>query len=322
MPRTTRAFTLLELLLSVGIIALLVTLVVASMRTVRTSASRADSMGALRQMSVGFASYSTDHRQQILPGYIDETLFGNGLFFANLKARLANGEVLDALDSGSYVWRLAPYLDHAWTTFFRETEPRVVGQFSNEFGGGNFGPAETSEYDGGIAERPAYGLNSIFVGGDSQHGSVASRNPWGTANVPFAATRLSQVLNPSRLIIFAPAAKAAVSGAETYENPEVGYCELRPPYFPVDGEVSDNYDSPQWDIGVKGLVQAATGADLASGAGLPIDRTGGDKIPVIHLDGSGTVEQIGAISRDMVRWNPHETMKPHRKWSGSPNTGK
>ncbi len=322
MRHTSRAFTLLELLLSVGIVALLVTLVVASMRTVRTSASRADSLGALRQMSMGFAGYSTDHRQQTLPGYIGEDLFAPTAFFENVKPRLQFGDLLGAPDRQSYVWRLAPYVDNAWTTFFRETEPRILSLFESEYQSGIFGPAGTSDFQGGISERPAYGLNSIFVGGDSVHGgsNVTDRNPWnGTDPSVFAATRLSQVLNPSRLIIFAPAAKAAAVGTETYENPEIGFCELRPPFFPIDGETAGDYASPQWELGAGGAVQRSTDADFSSGAGLLIDRTGGDKVPVIHLDGSGSVEQIGMLAYDMVRWNPFETMKPHRKWNGSPN---
>ena len=58
------------------------------------------------------------------------------------------------------------------------------------------------------SRTPAFGMNSIFVGGDSKHGGnyVTSRNPWtGSAGEVLAATRMSEVKNPSKLIVSSPA---------------------------------------------------------------------------------------------------------------------
>ncbi|MHC4414055.1 MAG: type II secretion system protein [Planctomycetota bacterium] len=309
MSRSLTAFTLLELLVSVAIMALLVGLVAMSLRGVRSSASRAESTGALRQILAGYAGYSNDHRQRLLPGYVDATLFGPGQPFEGHTAKLPAGEPLDPLDTQSYVWRLAPYLDDAWRAFFIDLDAGSLSNLQAEFESGVYGPyGDNSPPLGGISERPAYGLNSIFVGGDSAHGGagVVNRNPWTPADPDdvMAATRMSHVKNPSRLIVFAPAAKAATSDPnEVYEDREVGFCELRPPFL---DDTTGQWTDPQWAVGIGGLVEkTATGA-YNGGAGLPIVRAGKNVTPIAHLDGSATVEPVTALWQDMGRWNPFE----------------
>jgi prepilin-type N-terminal cleavage/methylation domain-containing protein len=167
-----KAFTLMELMVVVAIIALLVGLVIVSMRGVRASASRSESLGALRQMVLAHGQYTTEHRGRLMPGYMDQEVLQQ----LELSAKLEDGTELDwtvcnssICDAGSYVWRMAPYLDHAWLTFFadmgRSPRSRFVDDFDNEV----YGPADYPDaaFEYGIAARPSYGLNSIFVGGDS-----------------------------------------------------------------------------------------------------------------------------------------------------------
>jgi prepilin-type N-terminal cleavage/methylation domain-containing protein len=306
-----KAFTLMELLVVVAIIGLLVGVVVVSMQAVRASATRSESLGALRQMALAYGQYTDEHRGRLMPGYLDE----NVLTDLNISAELEDGTKLDQAfcaggmcDAGSYVWRLAPYLDDAWLTFFTETDVGTRSVFVAEYGDPNnpiYGPAGASAYAGGISERPSYGLNSIFVGGDSTHGgaNITNRNPWDGTEDKIAATRLSEVKNPSRLIVFGPAAKAGTG--QTYEDPEVGFCELRPPYL-VLNDASDIWEEPQWKVGIGGLVEQTPGGEYADGAGLPIARSGKDLIPMAHLDGSTVVIAISKLSRDMRFWSPFE----------------
>jgi prepilin-type N-terminal cleavage/methylation domain-containing protein len=303
-----KAFTLMELMVVVAIIALLVGLVIVSMRGVRASATRSESLGALRQMALAHGQYSDDHRGRLLPGYLDQIALQN----LNITAKLEDGTRLDSTDcaggicdASSYVWRLAPYLDDAWLTFFADTIEGPRSVFAAEHGTGSHGPAGSSDYDGGASERPSYGLNSIFVGGDSWHGGsdIADLNPWTNPSAKIAATRLSEVKNPSRLIVFAPTAKAG--SGEVYEDSEVGFCELRPPYLEFDA-VTDSWVTPQWRVGAGGLVEQTSNGAYADGAGLPIARSGQGLMPVAHLDGSAVVVEISTLSRDMRHWSPFE----------------
>ena len=72
MNRRRSAFTLLELLVTLGIISILTGLVVVSMKGVRRSAIRTQSLSALRAMIQAYNAYSTDHRGSLLPGYLDD----------------------------------------------------------------------------------------------------------------------------------------------------------------------------------------------------------------------------------------------------------
>jgi prepilin-type N-terminal cleavage/methylation domain-containing protein len=310
MNRRNRAFTLLELLVVIAIIALLVGLVAVSLRTVRASATRSKSLGALRQMMLGYKQYADEHRGHLMPGYIGDNLFNLNQPFVDLVVRLPGGAELDPLDSQSYVWRLAPYLDNAWETFFTDmSDPGSLNRFHQDFGAQIYGPADpAAAYLFGISERPSYGLNSIFVGGDSVHGGtdITDRNPWTGTRPKIAATRLSEVKNPSRLIVFAPTGLVnTLEPDEVYEDPVVGFCELRPPYLEIEPS-GQAWGPPQWWAGERGLVEKTPEGEYAEGAGLPIDRSGKDMLPVVHLDGSAVVEQFSKLSRDMRRWSPFE----------------
>ena len=307
LTRNTRGFTLIELMVVIAIIALLVTLVAVSLKTVRGSARRTVSLSALKQIMAAYRSYSDDNRGQLLPGYIDKNLFARGEPFDNLRVTLPGGTPLKPEDKQSYVWRLAPYVDNAWEVFYSELrDDGLMAQLEAEYSSGVYGPFGNS-VTGGISERPTYGLNSIFVGGDSVHGGedATSRHPWtGDPNVvPLAATRFTQVKNPARLIVFGATAKANPDATDpVYDDESFGFCELRPPYLNLD---LDMWIEPQWLVGTRGLVEQ-TGTGFYNEAGLPIVRNGNDVIPVGMLDGSTTAEQLSNLSRDMRRWNPFE----------------
>ncbi|MEE9130353.1 MAG: type II secretion system protein [Phycisphaerales bacterium] len=313
MTRNTRGFTLIELMVVIAIIVLLVTLVAVSLRTVRGSTRRTVSLSALKQIMMAYRSYSDDNRGQLLPGYIGADLQDDDTDpFGNLRVTLPGGTVLNEEDAQSYVWRLAPYVDNVWEVFFTELRDEgLMAQLEAEYGDGIYGPfGGLSSILGGISERPTFGLNSIFVGGDSEHGGtdVADRHPWtGDPNVvPLAATRFTQVKNPARLIVFSAAAKANPDATDpVYDDESLGFCELRPPYLNLDLG-ANMWIEPQWTVAARGLVEQTPAGEYTDGAGLPIVRNGNDVIAVGLLDGSASLEQVSNLSRDMRRWSPFE----------------
>src|SRR5690606_19281604 len=154
------AFTIVELLLVVAIIAALISIVIYSMRPAREAATRTKTLNGLRQMVAGYVGYATDNRAILLPGYCD---------FEGPAPRLESGESLEAKDKISYVWRLAPYLDHHWRTVMVDYHnDSLMERFEREYRNGQYGehsitPDENSE-DMGIATMPSIGLNSLFLG--------------------------------------------------------------------------------------------------------------------------------------------------------------
>ncbi len=301
MTRNTRGFTLIELMVVIAIIVLLVTLVAVSLKSVRGSARRTVSLNGLKQIMVAYRTYSDDNRGQLLPGYIGADLFAPNEPFENLRVILPDGTNLQPEDKQSYVWRLAPYVGNAWEVFYTELhDAGVMAELDAEYSSGVYGPSGNS-VTGGISERPTYGLNSIFVGGDSVHGGsyATDRHPWQTDNPVIAATRFTQVKNPARLIVFGATAKADASGAMVYDDESLGFCELRPPFL---DESSGAWIDPQWIVGASGLIEG-TSTDQY-GTGIPIDRRGEALVPVAHLDGSAEAVSLADLSADMRMWNP------------------
>ena len=277
--RRDRGFTLIELMVVIAVIALLVALVAVSLKTMRGSAQRTRSLSALKQIMLAYRSYSDDNRGQLLPGYIGEDLFANGEPFENLRVTLPDGTMIEPLDAQSYVWRLAPYVDNAWQAFYTDTnDAGLMAQLEADYGAGIYGPLGDL-VEGGISERPTFGLNSIFVGGDSEHGGqdITDMNPWTPTdpNIVIAATRFTQVKNPARLIVFGATAKADATGMPVYDDESLGFCELRPPF--VD-ESSGAWMNPQWIVGANGMIEDTVTDSI--GTGIPIARHGVGKVPV------------------------------------------
>lgn len=293
-------FTLIEVMVVIAIIALLMSMVIVALKSSSAATKRTKSVNSLREMIRGYRAYSDDNRGQLMPGYIGTALMANGEPFANLRVTLSEGTVLSDFDSQSYVWRLAPYVNNVWEVFYKELgDSGIEAQLHAEFVNANYST---------IAERPTFGMNSIFVGGDSVHGGsdVTDRNPWeGNAN-PIAATRFTQVKNPARLIVFGSAGKVLPGGPGTYADISLGFCELRAPYLEFDTG-TDKWINQQWEVGAGGNI-FITGGNYADppGAGIPIVRSGQDLIPVAMLDGSARIEKASELAGDMRRWNPFE----------------
>lgn len=328
--RRPAGFTVVELLVVIGLVALLVSLVIVSMAGIRAAANRADSVSALRQMISGYTLYSNDHQQHLLPGYIlpemiDPNLSPPAGWIEDLplEGRLADRTPLEPGDLSSYVWRLAPYLDHEWRTMFADYKnPATMSRLDEAYVDGWYGPASALTEPFNLATMPSFGLNSIFLGGDTLHGGeyALDRSPW-QEEVPeggavMAATRLAQVKNPAWITVFGPVGR--LSSSPTPEDPyeridefehELGYMELRPP-FVERGYSTNIWVGRQWQIGLESRIERpvdAASPQPGEGVGLPIVRWGTSEYPIARLDGSADVVEIGELSSDMRRWSPFET---------------
>ena len=298
-------FTLVEVMVVIAVIALLVSLVIVALKSSSAASTRTRSLNALREIVRGYRAYSDDNRGHLMPGYIGEDLMDNpGDPFENLRVTLPDGTELSDFDSQSYVWRLAPYVNNVWEVFYTELgDSGTEAQLQVEFAENNYST---------IAERPTYGMNSIFVGGDSEHGGsyATDRHPWQNNEKPIAATRFTQVKNPARLIVFGSATRI-LTGFDTDGNgngngtTSLGFCELRAPFLEFD-ESLDEWISQQWLVGTGGKILTTGGSYSDPGAGIPITRSGQDLLPVAMLDGSASIEIASELAGDMRRWNPFE----------------
>ena len=234
--RFSRGFTLTEVVIVVALIALITALAVPAYGRIRSMARQSREVSALRQVLLAWTSYAGDHEARVLPGYLP-----------GLPASQANGEAIppEAFGSGvtiaaRYPWRLAPYL--AW-------------QFRTLYVGDQQAQLEKAELsaDPGAALYfaslyPSFGLNSAFVGGDSERAGFLPRTlPSGQPNPlsGFYVESLARVAHPERLIAFASArTNATVDGAMTQ-----GYFRIEAPRF----------TAPQWAAQYDPAVPAGCG---------------------------------------------------------------
>lgn len=315
-----RGFTIVELLITIAIIFILVTTAFVAFRNARKSANRTESISALRQMMVGYASYYEDHKGHLLPGYITPNMIGIGPNQVNISAKLPNGNKLTTEDTAGYVWRLAPYLNHSWKTYmvdYRSTD--INSHFESEYNAGVYGPGSMAGGEYLIAAQPSFGLNSIYLGGDSFHGGGVAISPWASLPNPnpntVAAVRFAEVKNPSKQIVFAPTQHWTTTTPPTPDPAtglSLGYVELCPPFASYD-RTTGIASLPQWTVDTT-AGSPTEGQIIYSGsgpAGVPADRFGDSKLLIGYLDGNVGSEFIGTLSvgnhptaQLMSRWSP------------------
>jgi prepilin-type N-terminal cleavage/methylation domain-containing protein len=318
-----RGFTIVELIISIGVVAILISIALYGLGVARKAASRTTTANALRQLVAAYNAYANTH-ERLMPGYIDPADFNANEPFEDLEVRLRDGTRLTPRDKASYVWRLAPYLDHAWNTYMADYRSGdVTDRFESEYAAGVYGPGSVTQPDSqiGIAMSPSFGMNSIFVGGDSFHGGGAVIPPWrnwpdSTPNST-AATRISQVRSASKLIVFAPTRGVNLPAVANVQiNVQRGYVELRPPYLNYNASTqSADVATLQWQFDAAATTpDSINDAAMTGFGGLPVDRLGGRKVALGHLDGSVSIEQLESLGPSvgssitlMSRWSPFAT---------------
>lgn len=218
-----RAFTLIEMLVVIGVIALLLGLLLPALHTVRQSGEKVREFSAARQLMVAYTAYAYDHRGVLMPGYY-----------------FLDGQMLPAYDEAGneltgpgpvaarYVWRLAPYLDYNLHGLY--LDERVLEQLSSQ---------ELYHYL--ISVFPSMGINAVFVGGDTGYGldDPQYEQLFGR----FYLTRLSHARRPADLIVFASARINGETAQSVFGStaPVEGFHRVYPPYR-TSREWAERYD--------------------------------------------------------------------------------
>lgn len=189
------AFTLVELLVTIAIIAVLATVSTAAYFKMREKARMVTEVSAARNLIAAYLLYPADHGGQVMPGYQSDP-----------DAADLDGNPLPSPLNARYPWRLAALA------------PRIDGIMLFN---GNESALDSKDSDYLVSVMPNLGLNAVLLGGHFGSGSPLPPSPrLIEAYGKFHLTHLSEAETPENLIVFA----SARSG-----KGKPGYFEIRPP---------------------------------------------------------------------------------------------
>ena len=160
--RSFRAFTIVELLVVVGILALLLGMLLPALAGAQKRSKKHKELNAIRQVGLGWTLYANANNDKLLPGYLGNQVQQSW----RVKYEYPNHWDIPAGElAGPWTWRLLPYLDNDILTvhaYADEPGYETVELDPNSTGATPGGMASTARP---IAYEPGFGYNAYYVGG-------------------------------------------------------------------------------------------------------------------------------------------------------------
>jgi prepilin-type N-terminal cleavage/methylation domain-containing protein/prepilin-type processing-associated H-X9-DG protein len=192
-----QGFTLVELLVVIGIIALLIGILLPVIGRARRQAGQAEELAAGRQLMIAYLAYTTDNRGALMPGRIDVSLY------PGMKVPDDRGQELTPVEvANRWPWRLTAYIDYGLrgTVLVNERATALADR-------------DQPNWTYSVSVFPSFGMNLYNIGGDLQAP---------LQNHPGYLKRITQARHSSSLLVFASARADAARH---------GYFVVRPPVY-------------------------------------------------------------------------------------------
>jgi prepilin-type N-terminal cleavage/methylation domain-containing protein len=273
-------FTLIEVLVVIGIIALLIGILTPTLGAARKSALLATEQADARSIGAAYASFATDNKNYLLPAKVDSNKFPEAIRRA--RAALPSGAEPTGVDAARWLWRLGPYVDFAFPTLIRDRD--VLEQINS---GESLAGVDAGEYRASVFT--GFGLNSYYIGGRREFYETNSQgfNRFQASfGSDFFVNRIDRAPRPSELIAFVSSA-SNIQG----EGFREGYFYVEPPRTTTTHSTWADFTPP-----TKQFVTSLTGWYGA----FPIAN---GKAIVSCLDGHAEALEWDDLT-DMRRWSP------------------
>lgn len=196
----SRAFTLVELLVVMGIISVLMGVLLPTLGRARAHAREVRSMAGMRELLAGYTAYHEQNRGSLLWGFTPTSV-------ARMTIQVRDpvtGRILTGAEQTAdrYPWRLLRYVSNVWPIIHAHDDmPRIPTSATDPF---------LDFYN--LSLTPTYGINAIFLGGhrESIYGgfmfdSKSSPATYWPNTGKHVAFKASEIRRASSQIVFADA---------------------------------------------------------------------------------------------------------------------
>lgn len=286
MHRTRRrAFTIIELLVVIGILGLLMGLLLPALGAAHRKGLKSSEMSAIKQVGYAWQMYSINNKDQVLPGYLETAVQQQW----NVKFQYTDHSTVSPAPSygsglpnvaGPWTWRLLPHLNNSHDMVHGyldepQVDPTTISKDADEVLR--------------MAYEPGFGYNAMYMGGWWEMDGNIPRPRYFDANV--VSRSVGAIRRSSELLIFCSSSMLAPGFYRKFPADQKGCHYAVPPWLgPVD----------QWT-----LPSGAGGADpnrieVLIQTAAPIGRYNG-MVATIFADLHTDVNTPGAL-HDMRKW--------------------